>query len=146
MKSCEQISKALKKLQFTDEISIESGKMIGSNFRVPVTDNGNDNGEEISGAMRPGGMVVQNREDDAQEQQGFDGSSLMIKVSHGSNLHNITVPSTSTFGNFLFFFLLDWSFSLRFKKQLGTLYFICFWCESFILFYSFCLILGFAIC
>lgn len=73
--------------------------MVGSNLRVPVTDKGNDNGEEISWAVRPGGMVVQMREDDAQEQQGFDGSSLMIKVSHGSNLHNITVPSTSTFGD-----------------------------------------------
>lgn len=76
--------------------------MVGSNLRVPVTDNGNDNGKEISWAVRPGGMVVQNREDDAQEQQGFDGSSLMIKVSHGSNLHNITVPSASTFGNSFF--------------------------------------------
>lgn len=89
--------------------------MVGSKFRVPITDNGNDNGEEISTAMRPGGAVVQNREDDAQEQQGFDGSSLMIKVSHGSNLHNITVPSTSTFGNFLFF---SFFFILEFQSEI----------------------------
>lgn len=73
--------------------------MVGSNLRGPVTDNGNHNSEEISWEVRPGGMVVQTREDDVQEPQGFDSSSLMIKVSHGSNLHNITVPSTSTFGD-----------------------------------------------
>lgn len=100
--------------------------MIGSNFRVPVTDNGNDNGEEISGAMRPGGMVVQNREDDAQEQQGFDGSSLMIKVSRGSNLHNITVPSTSTFGNFLFFFFFRLEFQSEIQETIGYFVFYLF--------------------
>ncbi|KAL5710094.1 hypothetical protein ACHQM5_020701 [Ranunculus cassubicifolius] len=43
--------------------------------------------------VRPGGMLVQKRENDDES------TSINIKVSHGSSLHQIHLPSHSTFGD-----------------------------------------------
>lgn len=61
----------------------------GLNPEGEVAENGSSNTEE----SRPGGMPpVQKREDDG-------GPTIKIKVCHGSNHHDLTVPSLSTFGN-----------------------------------------------
>ncbi|KAM7526515.1 hypothetical protein LguiA_016417 [Lonicera macranthoides] len=64
--------------------------MKGLNPEGEVAENGSSNTEEES---RPGGMPpVQKREDDG-------GPTIKIKVCHGSNHHDLTVPSLSTFGD-----------------------------------------------
>uniref|UniRef100_A0A1D1YKB7 BAG family molecular chaperone regulator 4 n=1 Tax=Anthurium amnicola TaxID=1678845 RepID=A0A1D1YKB7_9ARAE len=51
-------------------------------------------GEEIEWELRPGGMLVQKREDG----DGPAGPMIKIKVSHGTYQHEVTVPAQSTFG------------------------------------------------
>jgi len=58
-----------------------------------VAEEGSD--KQIEWEMRPGGMLVQRRENGGDE----DGGPLIkIKVSYGSSLHEFTVPWQSTFG------------------------------------------------
>ncbi|KAG9453543.1 hypothetical protein H6P81_006447 [Aristolochia fimbriata] len=65
--------------------------MRGSNgTRVP--ENGT---EEVDWELRPGGMLVQKRDDGV----GASGSKIKIKVSHGSYQHEISVPAQATFGD-----------------------------------------------
>ncbi|XP_077216148.1 BAG family molecular chaperone regulator 4-like [Tasmannia lanceolata] len=63
--------------------------MKGSNTKG-VFENGN---EEIDWELRPGGMLVQKRDDIV----GALGPMIKIKVSHGSYQHEIKVPSQATF-------------------------------------------------
>ncbi|XP_068644210.1 BAG family molecular chaperone regulator 4-like [Aristolochia californica] len=51
--------------------------------------------EEVDWELRPGGMLVQKRDDGL----GGSGSKIKIKVSHGSYQHEISVPAQSTFGD-----------------------------------------------
>ncbi|KAF8394887.1 hypothetical protein HHK36_018825 [Tetracentron sinense] len=57
-------------------------------------ENGNENDEE-NWELRPGGMLVQKRDDGV----GDSGPMIKIKVSHGSSHHEINVPAQSTFGD-----------------------------------------------
>ncbi|KAK6943458.1 Ubiquitin-like domain, partial [Dillenia turbinata] len=47
--------------------------------------------------IRPGGLVVQRRDD--AESVNPNAPNIKIKVSHGNSIHDIVVPSQSTFGN-----------------------------------------------
>ncbi|KAK1271992.1 BAG family molecular chaperone regulator 4 [Acorus gramineus] len=61
-----------------------------------TAENGDVGGEEgIDLDLRPGGMLVQKR-----EEVGFKsaGPMIRIKVSYGSSIHDISVPAQSTFG------------------------------------------------
>ncbi|ONK61831.1 uncharacterized protein A4U43_C08F34040 [Asparagus officinalis] len=49
---------------------------------------------EIDWELRPGGMLVQKREDGGE---GF-GPLIKIKVAHGNSHHEVSVPAQSTFG------------------------------------------------
>ncbi|KAA8517747.1 hypothetical protein F0562_015194 [Nyssa sinensis] len=75
--------------------------MKGSNSRCAVVENGNN--EEIEWEVRPGGMLVQKRDDgsdpDHDHDGGVGGPTIKIKVSHGSNQYDLTIPSQSTFGD-----------------------------------------------
>ncbi|KAL6003292.1 hypothetical protein ACLOJK_023515 [Asimina triloba] len=52
--------------------------------------------EEIDWELRPGGMLVQKRDDGPSPPFG---PMIKIKVSHGSYLHEISVPAQATFGD-----------------------------------------------
>ncbi|CAL5351538.1 unnamed protein product [Camellia sinensis] len=72
--------------------------MKGSNSRVTVAENRNNN-EEIEWEVRPGGMLVQKREDNEDDHlHGDGGPTIKVKVVHGSNQLDLFVPSQSTFG------------------------------------------------
>lgn len=58
----------------------------------PSRENGN---EDIEWELRPGGMLVQKRDDGAEA----SGPMIKIKVSHGSYQHDISVPAQATFGD-----------------------------------------------
>ncbi|KAI3793906.1 hypothetical protein L1987_36529 [Smallanthus sonchifolius] len=51
---------------------------------------------DIKWELRPGGMLVQKRDIDAQnvEKEGF----IIVRVAHGSQWHDISIQATSTFG------------------------------------------------
>ncbi|XP_011623045.1 BAG family molecular chaperone regulator 4 isoform X2 [Amborella trichopoda] len=55
----------------------------------------NGRNEEIEWEMRPGGMLVQKRDDGVSS----SGPMIKIKLSHGSYQHDISVPAHSTFGD-----------------------------------------------
>ncbi|CAK9150415.1 unnamed protein product [Ilex paraguariensis] len=72
--------------------------MEGSNSIGAVVQGGSTNENDgIEWEMRPGGMLVQKRDDGYDH--GGGGHSIKIKVSHGSNQHDLTVPFQSTFGD-----------------------------------------------
>lgn len=75
--------------------------MKGSNSRVAVAENRNNN-EEIEWEVRPGGMLVQKREDNEDDHLHGDGGptiKVKVKIVHGSNQLDLFVPSQSTFGD-----------------------------------------------
>lgn len=51
--------------------------------------------EQIDWELRPGGMLVQKRDDGG----GASGPMIKIKVSHGTYQHDISVPAQATFGD-----------------------------------------------
>ncbi|OVA02752.1 Ubiquitin domain [Macleaya cordata] len=55
----------------------------------------NGNNEEIDWELRPGGMLVQKRDDGV----GTSGPMIKLRVSHGSYQHEISVPAQATFGD-----------------------------------------------
>ncbi|XAR55799.1 hypothetical protein NMG60_11036003 [Bertholletia excelsa] len=61
---------------------------------------GGENGsnEEVEWEVRPGGMLVQRR-DDRDDGLGSGGPPIKIKVVHGSNQLDLVVPCQSTFGD-----------------------------------------------
>ncbi|KAK9108347.1 hypothetical protein Syun_024358 [Stephania yunnanensis] len=70
-------------------------KLTSSTSGASVVDNGCRVVGEIKWEVRPGGMLVQKRED-------FDQSSgetiIKVRVSTGSQWHDISIEATSTFG------------------------------------------------
>ncbi|KAJ0983890.1 hypothetical protein J5N97_002246 [Dioscorea zingiberensis] len=66
--------------------------MRGSSSKQGVAENGNSGAVVLE--MRPGGMLVQRRD----EGSGAAGTLIKVKVSHGSYQHEISVPAQSTFG------------------------------------------------
>ena len=73
--------------------------MKGLNQRGVVFENGHSN-EEIEWEVRPGGMLVQKRDDNGEDHlHGGGGPTINIRVVHGSNQMDLVVPSQSTFGN-----------------------------------------------
>lgn len=77
--------------------------MKGSSNSRGVSEN-----EQIDWELRPGGMLVQKRDDGG----GASGPMIKIKVSHGSYQHDISVPAQATFGDTLFHFSLLGLFSI----------------------------------
>lgn len=83
--------------------SISSSKQISSNNNSSskqIKGGGNDHQQqlcEIKWELRPGGMLVQRRE---AGQSVVDGL-ITIRVSTVSKWHDISIESTSTFGNYL---------------------------------------------
>ncbi|XP_010909215.1 BAG family molecular chaperone regulator 4 [Elaeis guineensis] len=65
-----------------------------SSSKPTVSESNNGSKEGIDWELRPGGMLVQKREDGVRAA----GPMIKIKVSHGSYQHEITVPAQSTFG------------------------------------------------
>ena len=61
-----------------------------------------DMNDEIECEVRPGGMLVQKRDDvladDDEGGAGSRGPTIKITVSHGSDRHELHVPAQSTFG------------------------------------------------
>ncbi|VFQ89321.1 unnamed protein product [Cuscuta campestris] len=61
-------------------------------------------GEETAALdMRPGGMIVQKRDDVVS---GPTSATVTLKLSYGSQQLDLSVPSDSTFGRFLSAYLL----------------------------------------
>ncbi|KAE8099159.1 hypothetical protein FH972_017163 [Carpinus fangiana] len=62
-----------------------------------------DVNDEIECEVRPGGMLVQKRDDlladDDEGGAGSRGPTIKITVSHGSDRHELHVPAQSTFGD-----------------------------------------------
>lgn len=58
------------------------------------------NKSDIDLEMRPGGMLVQMRENGEEDDvvNSSLGSMIKIKVSQGSTLHEVFAPAQSTFG------------------------------------------------
>ncbi|KAJ4978418.1 hypothetical protein NE237_009198 [Protea cynaroides] len=56
---------------------------------------GNGNNKAIDWELRPGGMLVQKRDDVVDA----SGPTIKIKVSHGSYQHDVNVPAQATFGD-----------------------------------------------
>ncbi|OAY83489.1 BAG family molecular chaperone regulator 4 [Ananas comosus] len=54
----------------------------------------NPDGEAIEWELRPGGMLVQKRDDGV----GSPGPMIRVRVSHGSYHHEVSVPAQATFG------------------------------------------------
>lgn len=73
--------------------------------------------EQLDWEMRPGGMLVQKRDDDNHDQDqdrdrdrdhhdggaGSRGPMVKINVAHGPTQYEVHVPAQSTFGNYLVF-------------------------------------------
>ncbi|OVA20522.1 Ubiquitin domain [Macleaya cordata] len=63
---------------------------------------GGGGGGEIKWELRPGGMLVQKREDGGSSTStttsGGDGMMITVRVSTESRWHDISIESTSTFG------------------------------------------------
>lgn len=55
-------------------------------------------GRSIDWELRPGGMLVQKRQQQPLESSSSSSPMIKIKVSHGSYHYEVTVPSQSTFG------------------------------------------------
>lgn len=66
--------------------------------------------EEAEWEVRPGGMLVQRREENGHDHQNHhhrhhhheaaaSGSTIKINVSHGPAQHEVSLPANSTFGN-----------------------------------------------
>ena len=66
--------------------------------------------------LRPGGMLVQKR---SSSSSPFSGPLLQLKVSHGLQQHDITIPSEATFGKPIYKF----SSLYRFLIKLQILFF-----------------------
>ncbi|XP_062095043.1 BAG family molecular chaperone regulator 4 [Humulus lupulus] len=72
-----------------------------NNTSVPVH-NGNGNGDEVDWEMRPGGMLVQMRDDEvdaAGPAAPSRGPMIKINVYHDTAQHELFVPAQSTFGD-----------------------------------------------
>lgn len=63
----------------------------------------------IDWEVRPGGMLVQKRIIGSDPGCG-NTQIINIKVSHDSYHHHLSIPSTSTFGTFILFFYIIFSF------------------------------------
>lgn len=63
---------------------------------VGKASNDNFNGGDIEWELRPGGMLVQKR-NNGLKQDGV-GDIITVKVSTGSQLHDVSIQATSTFG------------------------------------------------
>ncbi|EFJ25347.1 hypothetical protein SELMODRAFT_99632 [Selaginella moellendorffii] len=53
--------------------------------------------EKIDWEMRPGGMLVQKRDETAE--QSMSGATIRVKVSHGAVYHEVTISPYATFGD-----------------------------------------------
>ncbi|KAK9291258.1 hypothetical protein L1049_009446 [Liquidambar formosana] len=76
--------------------------MQSSNSSGVEVRNGNNEVSDLE--VRPGGMLVQKRDDDGDDGsgsggKGVNGQMIKIKVTHGSSHHEHHIPSHSTFGD-----------------------------------------------
>ncbi|XP_057954583.1 BAG family molecular chaperone regulator 4-like [Malania oleifera] len=55
--------------------------------------------QEIEWELRPGGMLVQKRNDIGAVSSSSSGPMIKVKVSHGSYHHDVTVPAQASFGD-----------------------------------------------
>lgn len=77
---------------------------------------GGTTAEEIKWELRPGGMLVQKRGVDGQSVQ--KEGLIMVRVTNGSQWHDISIQSTSTFGTFksTMFLCISFMFILKLIK------------------------------
>lgn len=73
--------------------------------------------EEIEWELRPGGMLVQRREDgdDGEADASSGGPMVKITVSNGKDHHEVFVPAQSTFGILLFCFSIFFFYVLELR-------------------------------
>lgn len=66
-----------------------------ANSKAPVSGSAEERGDNIDWELRPGGMLVQRRD------EGVEAAGPMIKVkaSHGSYQHEVYIPAQATFGD-----------------------------------------------
>ena len=84
-------------------LSMKRSSLVSSKGRSLRRENGKTNNEEvvvIEWEVRPGGLLVQKR---GAGPVSSAGPMIKIKVSHDSYHHDVTVPSQSTFGNYVLF-------------------------------------------
>lgn len=86
-------------------------KGINSNSNSNNNNSIGDN-REIEWELRPGGMLVQKRDINGDQEASSGHVMIKISVSHASYHHHITVPSHCTFGNVLYFATQDQPFFL----------------------------------
>lgn len=83
-------------------IKLRSKKFYRSNSKDNKLENGIGGpagGGEIKWEVRPGGMLVQKREYADSSSDGGEGM-IALRVSTVSKSHDISIESTSTFGNY----------------------------------------------
>ncbi|KAH9309416.1 hypothetical protein KI387_037327 [Taxus chinensis] len=66
-----------------------------SNSRGLGSGSAEEKGDNIEWELRPGGMLVQRRDDGATPA----GPMIKVKVSHGSYQHEVSIPAQATFGD-----------------------------------------------
>ena len=84
-----------------------------SNQKQPTASSHVEENEEIDWEMRPGGMLVQKRDDvvvddgaSAPAAESTGGPTIKVTVCHGPAHHVLHVPAHSTFGKSFFFYSL----------------------------------------
>ncbi|XP_023756254.1 BAG family molecular chaperone regulator 2 [Lactuca sativa] len=66
-----------------------------NNSRVSLQSCGTTNGIEVKWEVRPGGMLVQKRE---VREESIEEEIMVVRVATGSQWYDISIQSTSTFG------------------------------------------------
>ncbi|KAJ6803582.1 BAG family molecular chaperone regulator 4 [Iris pallida] len=66
-----------------------------ADWKKPSSSSSPESEAPIDWELRPGGMVVQRRDDD---EDVADGPTIRIKVHHDTSHHDLSVPAQSTFG------------------------------------------------
>lgn len=89
-------------------LKLRSKRFFRSNSsKLRGTDNGGSNSGkgasmpvgEIKWELRPGGMLVQKRESSCASTDSSGEEIIVVKVSTVSQCHDVSIQSTSTFGN-----------------------------------------------
>lgn len=69
--------------------------MFRTNSKGPISGSAEERSDSIDWELRPGGMLVQRRDDGA----AAAGPMIKVKVSHGSYQHEVSIPAQATFGD-----------------------------------------------
>ncbi|KAL4193525.1 hypothetical protein AMTRI_Chr06g199950 [Amborella trichopoda] len=76
-------------------IKLKTKRFSRSSSKLSLGENGGGGGGVIDWELRPGGMLVQKRE---KGEKNGECEMIRVKVSNGSNSHQISIQSNATFG------------------------------------------------